>query len=35
MEVRAVNFENKIRNVTGDKKRIKYGGKNIPQELLE
>ena len=34
-EVRAVNTENKIRKRTGDPKRIEYGGKKIPKELLE
>ena len=35
MDVRAINFENKIRKITGDEKRIKYGGKNVPEELLD
>ena len=35
MDVRAINFEKKIRKITGDEKRIKYGGKNVPEELLD
>ena len=34
-EVRAVNTENRIRKRTGDPKRIEYGQKRIPKELLE
>ena len=34
-EVDAVNVENKSRKKTGDKKRTEYGGKKIPQNLLE
>ncbi len=35
MEVRAVNMENRIRKRTGDLKRTKYAGKEIPQKHLE
>ena len=35
MDVRAINFEKKIRKITGYEKRIKYGGKNVPEELLD
>lgn len=34
-EVRAVNFENRIRRQTGDALRESYGGRKIPDELLE
>ena len=35
MDIRAVNIENRIRKVTGDTKRIRYGKKEIPLEFLE
>ena len=35
MDIEAVNLENKIRKITGDNKRINYGNKKIPLELLE
>ena len=35
IEVRAINTENKIRMKTGDPKRTKYGGREVPKTLLE
>ncbi|MDF9800152.1 hypothetical protein OKW21_005415 [Catalinimonas alkaloidigena] len=34
-EINAVRLENKVRKVTGDKKRTTYGGKKIPSYLLD
>ena len=34
-EVDAINIENKIREITGDKKRTTYGGKNISEIWLD
>ena len=35
MDIQAVNMENRIRKIVGNPKRIYYGRKNIPLELLE
>ena len=36
MDVKAINIENRIRKVTRDPKRTKYGkGKEVPEWLLE
>lgn len=35
MEIDAINMENKVRQQTGDTKRTTYGGKEIPNNLLD
>lgn len=35
MEIDAINMENKVRHQTGDTKRTTYGGKEIPNNMLD